>query len=353
MSLCDVIDLVTPLAPGSGVKHVLVYLISGNPGLIEYYRLFFDCLLSILTKNNTDTMYHLHGSSLPGFELDHLAQQRTADSLGKAPPYSLNEIIDAVRTRVESKTASLGLELNLDTRSLPVILVGHSVGSYIILEIISRWQSKRPESAVHLIGGICLFPTVVDIAKSPSGRIAGPLALIPGFDVVVHMLSKLLLSWLSLAVVLPLVKAITRLPREAATITTAFLQSTYGVRQALYMAKDELRQIEEDDWSDELWGVQPGVGTDAIAADVSDVSQNPKLYFYWGVNDHWIANATRDAVIAARAKTEKHGDQNRPVMELDDVGTPHGFCTTNHYSEHVAKKVAGYVLQLSQQDTRR
>src|SRR5205807_2345433 len=53
-----------------------------------------------------------------------------------------------------------------------VILIGHSVGAYILLEVIRRLREnvEREEEGVQVIGGICLFPTVTHIAKSPSGR---------------------------------------------------------------------------------------------------------------------------------------------------------------------------------------
>jgi hypothetical protein len=64
-----------------------------------------------------------------------------------------------------------------------VILIGHSVGSYIAMEVLRRSRERREnrsrggdadddgdEMEMEIIGGVMLFPTVVDIAKSPSGR---------------------------------------------------------------------------------------------------------------------------------------------------------------------------------------
>jgi len=46
----------------------------------------------------------------------------------------------------------------------------------MLLEVVARWQAMAPAmrtaTGVRLVGGICLFPTVVDIAKSPTGRMA-------------------------------------------------------------------------------------------------------------------------------------------------------------------------------------
>jgi len=58
--------------------------------------------------------------------------------------------------------------LRYDGEELDVIVMGHSVGSYIGLELVQRHR-RRLESGVkevRIVGGICLFPTVVDIGES-------------------------------------------------------------------------------------------------------------------------------------------------------------------------------------------
>lgn len=78
-----------------------------------------------------------------------------------------------------------------------------------------------------------------------------------------------------------------------------------------------MKTITADAWDDELWGVSK-------AQDLS--SNKTKLYFYFGTDDHWVANETRDELIAARAATGQSGDENKPTMEIDTHDTPHGFC---------------------------
>jgi pimeloyl-ACP methyl ester carboxylesterase len=58
-----------------------------------------------------------------------------------------------------------------------VIIVGHSVGAYILLEILRRHRERllgnpKDDAAdgMRIEGGIYLFPTVTHIAKSKSGR---------------------------------------------------------------------------------------------------------------------------------------------------------------------------------------
>ncbi len=83
------------------------------------------------------------------------------------------------------------------------------------------------------------------------------------------------------------------------------------------MAKDELREITEDSWDDEIWG-----------ASVPDTdSPRTKLIFYFGKKDHWVANHIRDDLIRARAFKEDQPDSLRPKMLVDNDGIPHAFCT--------------------------
>ena len=78
-----------------------------------------------------------------------------------------------------------------------------------------------------------------------------------------------------------------------------------------------MKTITADAWDDELWGV----------SKAQNSSRNEtKLYFYFGTDDHWVANETRDELIAARAATDQLRDEDKPTMEIDTHGIPHGFC---------------------------
>ncbi len=85
------------------------------------------------------------------------------------------------------------------------------------------------------------------------------------------------------------------------------------------MGRHELLEMAADKWSDDLWnGPSPGIESPI---------DRPKLYFYWGENDHWIAGTTRDSVIASRARQGNAVEEGgKPEMEVDTHGTPHDFC---------------------------
>lgn len=172
------------------------------------------------------------------------------------------------------------------------------------------------------------------------------------------MIAKLLFFAMPISIVTWLVQLITRMPQEGAGVTARFLKSGYGVWQALHMAKDELSQLTHDQWSEEFWGASPATGTEEMSSTTLAKSAGPavkpsesrthtQLHFYWGSDDHWIAQETRDKIIARRARVDgKVGDEMKPLMEIDGNGIGHAFCLSESGNRIVADKCADWVLSL-------
>lgn len=78
-----------------------------------------------------------------------------------------------------------------------------------------------------------------------------------------------------------------------------------------YMAADEMRTITSDKWSDDVWGA--AMAREPIV----------KLFFYFGRNDHWVAEQTRDEIVAIRGQK---GGKTGPTMVVCEEGLPHAFC---------------------------
>ena len=155
-------------------RRVLIFFIPGNPGLVEYYRLFLDIIRRQLTtrdsKNNIG--YYIHGASLAGFEVSPGSRQ----ILSKAQnlPLSLDEQVEDVYRRVERTVDRLRVKDGIEG-DLPVILVGHSIGAYMVLQTVNKWQglAKQGPTNMRISAGICLFPTIYELALSPTGRQVG------------------------------------------------------------------------------------------------------------------------------------------------------------------------------------
>lgn len=103
-----------------------------------------------------------------------------------------------------------------------------------------------------------------------------------------------------------------------------------------HLARDELSMITEDSWDEGIWGVEH---------PDSDTKQAiPKLVFYFGqkvslrtdcnhksnrsadcLKDHWVADHTRDTLIAIRGGIGAQST-GKPKMLIDQDGIPHAFC---------------------------
>lgn len=181
-----------------------------------------------------------------------------------------------------------------------------------------------------------------------------------------HTIARILLYFAPIALLTRLVQLIAQMPLDGANVTAQFLQSRYGVWQALHMAKDELAQLTHDQWSDDFWHGSPtpidsapstALGKSAGQIAEASASRSPKpstdsphtqLFFYWGSDDHWIAQYTRDNIIANRARVEgKPGHERRPVMEVDSHGIGHAFCLSEGGNQIIAAKCAEWVGSLS------
>lgn len=124
--------------------------------------------------------------------------------------------------------------------------------------------------------------------------------------------------------------------KHCKSLTKKFLCGGAALIKCRYMTKYELREIASDKWDDELWGVssKPDSLQDNASGPVT--IDTPKLYFYWGENDPWVDNRTRDGLIATRGRRlDEAGDETKPHMEIDTQGMPHAFCISESYVERI------------------
>lgn len=170
MTVEDSIDLTHVASASSSYNSLLIFFITGNPGLIEYYRTFLTLCFDSLRANYSDRHIKVAGTSLRGFGVgvqdhDHHHANDAAEG-----PYDLEQQIEHIGQMLEREIQSHARQGS----STKVVLMGHSVGSYILLEVLRRRNqsltTQQMSNDAKVIGGICLFPTVTHIAKSPSGK---------------------------------------------------------------------------------------------------------------------------------------------------------------------------------------
>ncbi|XP_066910625.1 lipid droplet-associated hydrolase-like [Clytia hemisphaerica] len=119
-----------------------IVVIPGNPGLVEFYELFMECL------------YKLKGIPIIGFShAGHSPIHPYTDEPMRTPPLTLQEQIqhkkDCVRQFIPD--------------DCNIIFIGHSIGAYIILQLMDH----IPERSLH---GILLFPTITNMIGTVDGK---------------------------------------------------------------------------------------------------------------------------------------------------------------------------------------
>ena len=319
-----------PSSSHDNVRHGLIYVISGNPGCIAYYDKFLNTLSTLVSPLAEDVAFHIYGKDLAGFSDDEREPFSRAN-----PPFDVEDQIGIVSRDIASQR--IGTHPTREGQPFDlVILVGHSVGAYIALEIFDR-HMRDPSGAPHLKlqHGILLFPTVTDIAQSPAGKRLDLMRTRPWLGRVVEGVVHGFLALQFRGVLRWIVRNVLGFSPEAAQVTARFLKSRNAVFQALYMGKDEMRVIADDNWPDELWESSPE--KDFRESDV------PKFFFFFGRKDHWVSNPRRDEFIKRRRSHAK----GRTRIVIDEGNLRHGFCTRDESSIIVAGTVSVWIAEIA------
>ncbi|KAI2607809.1 hypothetical protein GGR54DRAFT_643897 [Hypoxylon sp. NC1633] len=319
-----------PVDKESRPLEVLIYLISGNPGLVDYYAPFLSALRGLIDELHSlrHVRFYIYGQDLAGFRDDDHAPftaHRKPYDLEHQIRYTLGAL---ARLHVESR----------QQRGLPydeVLLIGHSVGAYIALELFHRLlrdqESEQPLQDLNLASAILLFPTISHISRSPNGWKLDLLRRTPVLGDNAYRVAQAFLRLCPRGALRWVVRRVLGFPAGGAEVTTDWLKSRDGVWQALHMGMDEMRVIGEDLWDDELW---------EIARDAEAHRKPvPKFFFFFGRRDNWVADHHRDEFIGKR-----RGQVERTELIVDEGDIPHAFCI--RHSEAVAEKVTAWIKQM-------
>ncbi|KAI4599447.1 hypothetical protein KJ359_001889 [Pestalotiopsis sp. 9143b] len=316
-------------------RDVLIFFISGNPGLIDYYSPFFESLRTLIDSSShlKSTRFHIYGQDLAGFgEGDHEPFDR------QHPPHDVEYQVKNSYDALSSLRVDVGPKKGQPYDD--ILLMGHSVGSYIALQIFHRHLRDPSASAahVHLRAGVLLFPTIEHIGRSRQGKQMELLRRTPVVGPNAHAIAQGFLRLWPLGALRWFVSTVLRFPAHAAEVTARFLKSRDGVWQALHMGMDEMQVIGEDRWDEELWEIERDVDAQQDSKQLP-----PKFFFFFGKNDHWVASHLRDAFIERRQKQTE-----RTRLMIDEGNLPHAFCIK--HSEPVAEKVLKWIREIYEQD---
>ncbi|XP_019909348.2 lipid droplet-associated hydrolase isoform X2 [Esox lucius] len=207
---------------------ILFLIIPGNPGVVGFYKTFMQ------------TLYQAFDRRCPVWAVSHAGHCEPPDTMDMIDDPSVMAAGDVfgLNGQVEHKLAFLRDYVTRDTR---LVLVGHSIGCYIILEMMKR----DPELPVRK--SVMLFPTIERMAVTPQGRVMTPLlcrlrymAYLPIF--LLSLLPDLLKSFL--------VKLVFRRLRSldhSTVLPTVSLINVDTAANAMYMASQEMLEVLERD----------------------------------------------------------------------------------------------------------
>uniref|UniRef100_A0A672Y7T4 Lipid droplet-associated hydrolase n=1 Tax=Sphaeramia orbicularis TaxID=375764 RepID=A0A672Y7T4_9TELE len=218
----------------SGHK-VLFLIIPGNPGVVGFYKTFMQ------------TLHSMFGYRHPVWAVSHAGHCVPPDTMDIVDDTSsaAEKDVFGINGQIEHKLAFLRKHVPRETS---LVLVGHSIGCYIILDMMKR----DPE--LKVLKAVMLFPTIERMALSPQGRVMTP--------VLCHMryVAYLPLFLLSL---LP-----ERLKSSLIKLVLVKCVSLFFVANAMYMGGQEMKKVLERD-------------------NVTIKKHLKKLIFYYGATDHW------------------------------------------------------------------
>lgn len=169
-----------------------VFFIPGNPGCIPYYAEFLSCLHRNLCADIGITRhgdFDVYGTSLEGFVDSADGDEPVAVGSPDGRVTGLQGQIEYIEQRLAEYLRRRRQELGTMERPLQIVLIGHSVGAFIGLEVIRRGGERarasegkaKMEERVHpailvedqeveVLGYAALWPSVTHIGQSSNGQ---------------------------------------------------------------------------------------------------------------------------------------------------------------------------------------
>ncbi|XP_064364430.1 lipid droplet-associated hydrolase isoform X1 [Dromaius novaehollandiae] len=240
------------------LPRLLFMIIPGNPGLAGYYRTFIQALYCGLNQQ------------YPVWVVSHAGHCKPPSGMEMIEDTDIKELEDVfgLNGQVEHKLNFLKKNVSKDIK---LVLIAHSIGCYITLEMMKR------ASGLQVLRSVLLFPTIERIAQSPQGKLMTPLLC--RLRYILYM-PVYLLSFLPEGVKASLVRFALRGMKscdESSVTTSVNLFSVDCIANILYMASQEMMKV--------------------VERDSTTIKQNlKKLIFYYGTGDSWCPQHYYDEI---------------------------------------------------------
>lgn len=304
ITLDGVRTVLSKILPQRKIHKYVIVVIPGNPGLIEFYDDFITSLFEALQ------------GQLPVFGVSH-AGHSPIDCYPASPRTNCSAkqsyAAESSRFPLSLKEQTLQKKIFLEDHIAPhskIILIGHSIGAYVILNLLKDCQRLTDISKA-----ILLFPTVERMAVSPNGRFVTPslyfrwtgIWAAAAFSLLPQSVKKWCVQWwfsdrkqLMPTAVDTVIKFLTYQPMDCSSS----------------MAQEEM--------------------TDVVHRDDKVIETNlEKLIFYYGTTDKWVPVSYYEDVKERFPKGE---------IYLCDRKFDHAFVLES--SEEVAEMVASWIQKV-------
>lgn len=303
-AVTEVLKISTSFTPHSGTSlrtspELLFLIIPGNPGVVDFYKTFMKTL-----HQKFDCRYPVWAVSHAG----HCAPPETMDMIEDVPVMPMEDVF-GLNGQIEHKLAFLRENVSRGTQ---LVLIGHSIGSYIILEMMKR----DPE--LKVVKSVLLFPTIERMAQTPQGKVMTPVLCHLRYIAYLPIFLLSLLPERLKATLVKLVFGGLRSLDHSVVPATVSLISLDCAANAMYMGGQEMRKV--------------------LERDNFTINQNlDKLVFYYGANDHWCPVQYYD---------EMKKDFPEGNIKLCNSGIRHAFVLD------AGKEVASMIFDWIQSDLR-
>lgn len=276
---------------------ILTVVVPGNPGIDLFYRTF----LALLAEKSP--RLDLVCDSLRGFEEEEALADASESESGFGLDDQINHFVALVRSRFDPK------------KHVGLIIMGHSVGAWIVQRVACQVSTEDPKIPISLVG--LLTPTVKDIAKSPRGSLFTAMDNRIGYYAPGIVFTAIrVVNWIpgfvpfvasrvsSRGTMLPHMSSGDNLARDmgAYDAVTRYATNPRMVRQTVELAKEEMQAI----------------ASDPEPAAISGFWKTLPIYGFFAKDDHWVAEETRKELF------EEFGDL--PNVHLVVKEAAHAFC---------------------------
>ncbi|XP_077167754.1 lipid droplet-associated hydrolase [Paroedura picta] len=284
----------------AGVPRLLFLVIPGNPGLPGYYWTFIQALYRGLNRK------------YPVWVVSQAGHCKVPHGMEMMEDTDVKELDDVFGLSGQTEHKLNFLRKNVP-RDMKLVLIGHSIGCYIALEMMKQ----APE--LEVLRCVMLFPTIEHMAQSPQGKIMTPFLCQLRYIVYMPIYLLTLLPEMIKSTLVRFFLRGLKFQDEHLITASLALANMNCIANVMYLASQEMRIV--------------------VERDRRTIRQHlKKLTFYYGATDPWCP---------VRYYEEMKAEFPEGDIRLCEKGIRHAFVLG------ASKEVAAMITEWVQDDLAR